>query len=348
MAAQMSRANVNARTIGGQQAAVVRSARSSVVLRAAATQTLTRKTVPTELEEGPMPLNTFNNKAPFKAKIKSVERIVGPKATGETCNIVIETEGKIPFWEGQSYGVIPPGTKINSKGKEVPYGVRLYSIASSRYGDEYDGKTTTLCVRRAVYNDPETGKEDPAKKGICSNFLCDANPGDEIMMTGPTGKILLMPENPNSVLICVATGTGIAPFRSFWRRCFFENVPSWKFTGLLWVFMGVANSDAKLYDDEMQQIANTFPDQFRLDYALSREQKNRSGGKMYIQDKVEEYADEVFDLLNSGAHMYFCGLKGMMPGILDMLKRVAGNKGINFEEFVEQLKHESRWHVEVY
>lgn len=104
---------------------------------------------------------------------------------------------------------------------------------------------------------------------------------------GPTGKILLMPEDPNSVLICVATGTGIAPFRSFWRRCFFENVPNWKFTGLFWVFMGVANSDAKLYDDEMQQISATFPDQFRLDYALSREgAKNKRGGKMYIQDKV--------------------------------------------------------------
>jgi ferredoxin--NADP+ reductase len=35
---------------------------------------------------------------------------------------------------------------------------------------------------------------------------------------------------------------------------------------------------------------------------------------MYIQDKVEEYSDEVFDLLNNGAHIYFCGLKGMMPG----------------------------------
>jgi ferredoxin--NADP+ reductase len=82
------------------------------------------------------------------------------------------------------------GTKVNSKGKEVPHGVRLYSIASSRYGDSFDGKTTSLCVRRAVYVDPETGKEDPAKKGICSNFLCDAAPGTEITMTGAASLLL--------------------------------------------------------------------------------------------------------------------------------------------------------------
>jgi ferredoxin--NADP+ reductase len=66
----------------------------------------------------------------------------------------------------------------------VPHGVRLYSIASSRYGDNFDGKTATLCVRRATYWDSEAGKEDPAKKGICSNFLCDAKPGTTIAMTG--------------------------------------------------------------------------------------------------------------------------------------------------------------------
>ena len=76
------------------------------------------------------------------------------------------------------------GAKINSKGKEVPHGVRLYSIASSRYGDSFDGKTATLCVRRATYWDAEMGKEDPAKKGICSNFLCDAKPGTKVAMTG--------------------------------------------------------------------------------------------------------------------------------------------------------------------
>lgn len=61
---------------------------------------------------------------------------------------------------------------------------RLYSIAATRYGDNFDGKTTSLCVRRAVYTDPETGKEVPEKKGVCSNFLCDAKPGDEVTMTG--------------------------------------------------------------------------------------------------------------------------------------------------------------------
>lgn len=304
--------------------------------------------VPAKLEEGDVPLNTFSPRKPFTGKIKTVERIVGPKATGETCHIVIETDGKIPFWEGQSYGVIPPGVKVNSKGKEVAHGARLYSIASTRYGDEFDGQTASLCVRRATYWDPDQGKEDDSKKGLCSNFLCDAKAGDEVTMTGPTGKVLLLPQEPNAVHIMVATGTGIAPYRAYLRRMFAEDVPDYKFSGLAWLFMGVANSDATLYDDEFQEYLKTYPKQFRLDYALSREQKNKSGGKMYIQDKVEEYADEVFDLLENGAHIYFCGLKGMMPGIQDMLSRVCKDKKINEEEFFGGLKKNKQWHVEVY
>lgn len=51
------------------------------------------------------------------------------------------------------------------------------------------GTTTTLCVRRATYWDEEMGKEDPAKKGVCSNYLCDANPGMKLKLTGPSGKV---------------------------------------------------------------------------------------------------------------------------------------------------------------
>jgi ferredoxin--NADP+ reductase len=71
--------------------------------------------------------------------------------------------------------------------------------------------------------------DDPAKKGVCSNFLCDTKPGDEVMLTGPAGKVMLMPEkNPETDLIMVATGTGIAPYRAFLRRLFFEQTPAAK------------------------------------------------------------------------------------------------------------------------
>ena len=61
--------------------------------------------------------------------------------------------------------------------------------AACRYGDDMTGTTTSLCVRRATYWDEEMGKDDPAKAGVCSNFLCDAKPGDEVKLTGPSGKV---------------------------------------------------------------------------------------------------------------------------------------------------------------
>jgi len=294
-----------------------------------------------------IPLNTYKNKEPHIGKVISCKRIVGADAPGETCHIIIDHEGKYPYWEGQSAGVLPPG--LNPKNGK-PNSVRLYSIASTRYGDDMTGNTVSLCVRRATYWDPEMGKEDPAKKGVCSNYLCDSKPGDEIKLTGPAGKVMLLPESdPSTSIIMCATGTGIAPYRSFLRRLFTEKTPyGADFKGIAWLFLGVANTDSLLYDDEWQAMLKSHPDNFRLDYALSREQNNKKGGKMYIQDKVEEYSDEIFNMLDKGAHMYFCGLKGMMPGIITMLESVAQSKGLNWEEKLETLKKAGQWHVEVY
>jgi ferredoxin--NADP+ reductase len=298
-------------------------------------------------DQSTVPVNVYKNKAPFVGKVVSSKRIVGPKATGETCHIVIDHKGDFPYWEGQSWGVIPPGVR-EKDGK--PHSVRLYSIASTRYGDDMSGNTGSLCVRRATYWDDEMKADDPAKKGICSNFLCDTTAGTEVMMTGPAGKVMLMPEqDPNTDYIMVATGTGIAPYRGFVRRLFVEETPAAKaYKGQAWLFLGVANSDALLYDDEWQDVKAKYPDNFRLDYALSREQNNQKGGKMYIQDKVEEYADEVFGKLENGAHIYFCGLKGMMPGIQSMLKAVAEKKGLDYDVWLKGLKAKKQWHVEVY
>jgi len=294
-----------------------------------------------------VPVNTWKNKSPYTAKVVSCKRIVGPEATGETCHIIFDHQGKMPYWEGQSYGVLPPGTNAKN-GK--PHTVRLYSIASSRYGDDMTGQTSSLCVRRATYWDPEMGADDPAKKGVCSNYLCDATAGTAVKMTGPSGKVMLLPEEkPDTDYIMVATGTGIAPYRSFVRRLFTETTPAGAaYKGQAWLFLGVANSDATLYDEEWQATLKAYPDNFRLDYALSREQSNAKGGKMYIQDKVEEYADEIFNKLENGAVMYFCGLKGMMPGIQEMLQGVCKTKGIDYDDFTKKLKKAGQWRVEVY
>jgi len=298
-------------------------------------------------DQSTVPINTYKNKSPFVAKVTSCKRIVGAAATGETCHIIMDHKGKMPYWEGQSYGVIPPGTNPKN-GK--PNSVRLYSIASSRYGDDMTGTTTSLCVRRATYWCPELKADDPAKKGVCSNFLCDSKPGEELTLTGPSGKVMLIPEKDPSVdLIMVATGTGIAPYRSFIRRLFVEKTPFGEaYKGLAWLFLGVANTDALLYDDEWQEVLKSHPENFRLDYALSREQTNVNGGKMYIQDKVAEYADEVFTRMDNGAVIYFCGLKGMMPGIIEMLEGVSKEKGVVWEDKLKEWKKAGQWRVEVY
>jgi hypothetical protein len=106
--AMSSRATFGARPavrVGGRRAAAP-AARLNV--RAEATTKIERASVPLELEKGELPMNTFSPKKPFKATVKSVKVITGPGATGETCDVVIDTRGEIPYWEGQSYGVIPP------------------------------------------------------------------------------------------------------------------------------------------------------------------------------------------------------------------------------------------------
>lgn len=71
-----------------------------------------------------------------------------------------------------------------------------------------------------------------------------------------------------------------------------------------------------------------FPDNFRVDYAVSREQTNASGDKMYIQTRIAEYAEEFWSLLRKeNTFVYMCGLKGMEKGIDDVIAGLAERDG---------------------
>ena len=75
-------------------------------------------------------------------------------------------------------------------------------------------------------------------------------------------------EKADTDYIMVATGTGIAPYRGFIRRLFTETTPAGEaYKGLAWLFLGVANSDALLYDEEWQAAKSKFPDNFRASSA---------------------------------------------------------------------------------
>lgn len=70
------------------------------------------------------------------------------------------------------------------------------------------------------------------------------------------------------------------------------------------------------------------PDNFRLDFAVSREQTNEQGEKMYIQTRMAQYAEELWQLLKKdNTFVYMCGLKGMEKGIDDIMTNLAARDG---------------------
>merc|ERR1712139_52712 len=193
-------------------------------------------------------------------------------------------------------------------------------------------------------------------RGVCSNHICDMSPGDDVLITGPTGAEMLLPEDPEANIIMLATGTGIAPMRSYCRLLFNDKAGTnadgtRKFKGLAWLFMGVPYSKSLLYDDEHVEYKEKYGDQFRYDYAISREQKNAAGQKMYIQTKVAEYAEEIWDLLQdpkTATHIYMCGLRGMETGLAEALGPIAEKNGVVWADFQKQPKKDGCYHVEVY
>ncbi len=290
-----------------------------------------------------VPVNLYRPKDPFVGKCISNQELVREGGEGTVRHLTFDLSGgDLHYLEGQSIGIIPEGT--DEKGK--PHKLRLYSIASTRHGDLENDKTVSLCVRQLEYNHPETGEK---VYGVCSTYLCNMQPGAPIKITGPVGKEMLLPDDPEANVIMMATGTGIAPFRAYLWRMFKEKHVDYQFKGFAWLFFGVAYTPNILYKEELETLQSKYPDNFRLTYAISREQKNAEGGKMYIQSRIAENADKLWELVQQEkTHTYICGLKGMEGGIDEGMSAAAAKHGVDWSEYQRSLKKAGRWHVETY
>lgn len=306
---------------------------------------------PVDLELSAVPesaSNIYTPKKPFQSTILEKYRISDPKSPNYDWHIVLDLKGSElvgKYRIGQSIGVVPEGRfndpQVNYAHRSLDSKIRLYSIASACWGDDWKGETVSLCVKREFSENAETGE---LVFGVASNYLCDGKPGDAVAITGPVGKSFLLPDNALDYnYVFVATGTGIAPFRGMLIELFNQG-----YQRDVWLVFGVPYSTDIMYHDEFTSLAEKHPN-FHYITSVSREQKNQRGGKMYVQDRLEENQDVYETLLESqDTLLYMCGLKGMEFGIYQWLCRIGSNlislpEGLTVEAIQHLQRGDPEW-----
>jgi ferredoxin--NADP+ reductase len=281
-----------------------------------------------------IPLNIIKPSAPFEATVVENQDLT-PESSEDVRHIVLNLgDSGLRYLEGQSVGIIPPG--LDAAGK--PLRLRLYSVASARDGDDGNGQTVSLCVKRTIY----TNEAGETVRGVCSNYLNDRAPGDRVKLCGPIGKHFLLPEDPQAPILMFATGTGIAPFRAFLRQRARQG-----HTGPALLIFGVRTSAELLYLEELRTLLNGPDDQLAL--AISREQSNAAGGRMYVGDRLADVGDAVRKLVAGGnLTIYQCGLKGMEAGVEDAFARLLALDGLDFAALKPEWVRTKRWLVDTY
>ena len=235
---------------------------------------------------------------------------------------------------GQSVGVLAPGE--DAKGR--PYAPRLYSLACPTGGEDGEGKILSTTVKRTI---DEHWDDHSLFRGVCSNYLCDAQVGDEIRVTGPAGKRFVLPKNPGDHgYVFVATGTGIAPFRGMCLELLRDHPGT-----LITLMMGAPYASDLLYHDFFEGLAKEHTN-FRYVTALSRQPNDDGSGPLYIGDRFRKNDGALVEQLSDEKTLiYVCGIAGMELGILSSMVFELGEE--ISEPFVtvdDDIRHPSvRW-----
>ena len=282
--------------------------------------------------------NLYGPKAPARSVSATVVGNVRVTDVGrdyDTHHIVLDFgDVTFPVLEGQSIGIIPPGTDADGR----PHFPRQYSVASPRNGERPGYNNVSLTVKRVL----EDHQGRPVR-GVASNYLCDLKVGDAIEATGPFGVSFLMPNHPKSAIVMICTGTGSAPMRAMteWRRRLRK---AGRFDGgKLMLFFGARTKEELPYFGPLGNLPRDFID---INFAFSR---TVGEPKRYVQDAMRERsADLAALIMDPDAYFYVCGLKAMEDGVVTALRDIAIEAGLDWETHGQALKRDGRLHLETY
>jgi ferredoxin-NADP reductase len=193
---------------------------------------------------------------------------------------------------------------VTSDGEEM---TRAYSIASA----PSDNGHFAFCLNRV-------------EEGYMSNYLCGLEEGAPVRFQGPFGSFILRPPLHDTVFI--ATGTGIAPFRSMlhWLLADPERHQGREF----WLLFGARCEQDLYYREEFEQLAANHPN-FHFMPTLSRAAENWKGLRGYVQQHLGEIVGMRTDM-----HAYICGLDKMVKANRELLKGLGWDRtSIRYEKY---------------
>ncbi|EKM6429996.1 NADPH-dependent assimilatory sulfite reductase flavoprotein subunit [Cronobacter sakazakii] len=218
-----------------------------------------------------------------------------------------------------------------------PLTPRLYSIASSQAEVENEVHITVGVVRFDI--------EGRARAGGASSYLADRLEEDsEVRVFIEHNDNFRLPATPETPVIMIGPGTGIAPFRAFMQQREADGA-----TGKNWLFFGNPHfTEDFLYQVEWQRYVKEGL-LTRIDLAWSRDQDH----KIYVQDKIREQGAELWRWLQEGAHLYVCGdanrmAKDVEQALLEVIAAYGGMDAEAADEYLSELRVERRYQRDVY
>lgn len=214
---------------------------------------------------------------------------------------------------GVSHFGFVPGQWLSVKA-QTPDGeemIRAYSIASPPAENGH----IAFCLNRV-------------EEGFMSNYLFNLNEGGQVNFQGPFGSFTLRPPLRDTVFI--ATGTGIAPFRSMLQWLFADqnNSQERHQDREFWLLFGARTEQDLYYHEEFEQLAAKHPN-FHFLPTLSRAPEEWKGLRGYVQQHLGEIVGMRTDM-----HAYICGLDKMVKANRELLKGLGWDRtGIRYEKY---------------